>query len=233
MAIERINVGTIANDGTGDHLRAAFVKVNNNFDILDDRVRPFPDFENLGAGTGIYYSTESNTIKLKSLVAGDNIVLSTDNDTITISSPASLLVNSDSGTITLSGGARSFGINGGQNIDTSANGNNITVALNANNLVERDLNPQLGGNLDAQTNDISNAGTITADSFVGNLTGLVNNLDLTVINNLIHNAVYGYDYGSVIPNVITLLDFLSAGLTVDYGTFIAPSDTASDYGSII
>ena len=37
MAIQRVNIGTIANDGTGDDLREAFVKVNNNFTELDIR----------------------------------------------------------------------------------------------------------------------------------------------------------------------------------------------------
>ena len=36
MAIQRVNIGTIANDGTGDDLREAFVKVNN-FTELDIR----------------------------------------------------------------------------------------------------------------------------------------------------------------------------------------------------
>ena len=40
MTITRIDVGNIANDGTGDDLRQAFVKVNNNFDELDLRVVP-------------------------------------------------------------------------------------------------------------------------------------------------------------------------------------------------
>ena len=31
MNIQTINVGAIANDGTGDHLRDAFIKVNSNF----------------------------------------------------------------------------------------------------------------------------------------------------------------------------------------------------------
>ncbi len=35
MAISTINIGTLANDGTGDDLREAFVKVNNNFTELD------------------------------------------------------------------------------------------------------------------------------------------------------------------------------------------------------
>ena len=34
MAIQTINIGTIANDGTGDDLRDAFIKVNNNFSDL-------------------------------------------------------------------------------------------------------------------------------------------------------------------------------------------------------
>ena len=37
MAIQTINIGTIANDGTGDDLREAFVKVNNNFTELPNR----------------------------------------------------------------------------------------------------------------------------------------------------------------------------------------------------
>lgn len=36
MAKQTINVGTVANDGTGDKLRAAFVKVNDNFTELYD-----------------------------------------------------------------------------------------------------------------------------------------------------------------------------------------------------
>jgi len=35
MAIQNINLGTYANDGTGDDLRSAFTKVNDNFDYID------------------------------------------------------------------------------------------------------------------------------------------------------------------------------------------------------
>ena len=34
MANSIINIGTLANDGTGDDLREAFIKVNNNFSEL-------------------------------------------------------------------------------------------------------------------------------------------------------------------------------------------------------
>lgn len=36
MAISEINVGAIPNDGTGDSIRDAFVKANNNFAFLDE-----------------------------------------------------------------------------------------------------------------------------------------------------------------------------------------------------
>ena len=35
MAINPINVGNAANDGTGDDLREAFIKINQNFQLLD------------------------------------------------------------------------------------------------------------------------------------------------------------------------------------------------------
>lgn len=36
MAIETINVGTLPNDGTGDPLRTAYIKANNNFASLSN-----------------------------------------------------------------------------------------------------------------------------------------------------------------------------------------------------
>jgi len=51
MAQQTINIGTVANDGTGDPLRSAFDKVNDNFTELyaDDA----GDVNSVSAGTGI------------------------------------------------------------------------------------------------------------------------------------------------------------------------------------
>ena len=53
MAIQSINIGSIANDGTGDDLREAFNKVNANFTDLDSKlsVAEGSDAENLGLDT--------------------------------------------------------------------------------------------------------------------------------------------------------------------------------------
>ena len=55
MAIQLVNLGNTANDGTGDDLREAFVKVNANFNELDLRDDEQTTVSNLGAtGEGLY-----------------------------------------------------------------------------------------------------------------------------------------------------------------------------------
>jgi hypothetical protein len=84
MAIQSINIGNIANDGTGDDLRAAMVKINNNFTELDQRIIVQADGENLGLGTGVFYVKEGNYLKFRTLVAGDNVSLTATANEITI-----------------------------------------------------------------------------------------------------------------------------------------------------
>jgi len=69
MAKQVINIGTTANDGTGDHLRTAFDKVNDNFTELytDDA----GDVGSIIAGTGI--SVDQATGDVTVSVATDGI----------------------------------------------------------------------------------------------------------------------------------------------------------------
>ena len=71
MAVTSINVGTLANDGTGDDLREAFIKVNNNFTDLDARNPEKTTASNLladDATTKGFFSTVTDfDLKFKSL----------------------------------------------------------------------------------------------------------------------------------------------------------------------
>lgn len=49
MAIEVINVGTVPNDGTGDGLRTAYIKCNNNFAYLNSFTSGNPPATSLGS----------------------------------------------------------------------------------------------------------------------------------------------------------------------------------------
>lgn len=62
MALEIINVGAAPNDGTGDPIRTAYIKCNNNFALINSRAQPNPPTSNIGspgdtAGMYAYDST--------------------------------------------------------------------------------------------------------------------------------------------------------------------------------
>ena len=122
MAIELINIGQIANDGTGDDLREAFIKVNRNFEDLDLRDNEKTTVTNLGTGEGIFDNILNFDIKLKSISGGDNIsVTSTPQGEIVVSNTKNsfeqLVVNTESGDLTLQPG-RVLNIYGFEGIDT-------------------------------------------------------------------------------------------------------------------
>ena len=57
MAINLINVGQVANDGTGDDLREAMIKINQNFEELDLATATVGT--NLGnTGEGVFYASK-------------------------------------------------------------------------------------------------------------------------------------------------------------------------------
>ena len=66
MAIQTINIGTVANDGTGDDLREAFVKVNANFAELSARNPEATTGVNLGAsGEGVFAQLNGAEMQFK------------------------------------------------------------------------------------------------------------------------------------------------------------------------
>ena len=233
MAITRIDVGNIANDGTGDDLRQAFVKVNNSIAELDARVVPQNNAENLGTGTGVFYTKESSTLNFRSLIAGANMSLTSDGTSITITNNANIAIGTDGSTLSLAGAARQFGITGGQSINTSLTGNNINVALDPTDLISQDTNPSLGAALNAATFNINNVGILSATSvsattITGSLTGTVNGINVTELD----RVVTGADYGMISDNIITSIELLFRSTVIDYGTVTTPNALVSDYGTL-
>ena len=91
MAIETINIGGYANDGTGDDLRTAFEKVNANFEQIGQS--EVHNGINLGSGVGIFKQRNNDSeLEFKTLVASNNTIVITvnNNDTIGIRSVATL-----------------------------------------------------------------------------------------------------------------------------------------------
>jgi len=231
MALQTINIGTLANDGTGDDLREAFIKVNQNFDDLDLRSPESTTVSNLGnTGEGVFAQKVGSALQLKKLVQGSNVTLTSSTTGITINATGGLQqlnVVSDVGSMQLADG-QTLNIQGGAGANTSVSGNILTINSTAD--VVSDTTPQLGGNLDAQGNDISNVNTLTASNFAGALTGNVQGLVYGVdIRNIEPNTA-GFDFGSLSNDVRGLSDWLIYQTDIDFGAMLTPDARTFDAG---
>ena len=231
MALQTINIGTLANDGTGDDLREAFIKVNQNFDDLDLRSPESTTVTYLGnTGQGVFAQKVGAELQLKKLVQGSNVTLTSSTTGITINATGGLQqlnVVSDSGSLQLADGG-TLNIRGGSGSTTSVAGNVLTINSTAE--VSSDTTPELGGNLDAGGNDISNVNTLTASNIngalTGNVTGLVHGVD---IRNIEPNTA-GFDFGSLSNDVRGLSDWLIYQTDIDFGSHLSPDPRNFDAG---
>lgn len=224
MALRTINLGSVANDGTGDDLREAFEKVIFNFAELDARTPEATTAVNLGAGQGIFASKNNAELRFKSLVGGSNVTLAADGNTITVNVNAGVtqftvaadsgsLVVTENGTVTISGGTL---------ISTQRVGNNIVINSSAIDKVEDDTSPRLGGNLNANGYNLGSVGSIDATNvsgtFNGSLTGLVYGIDIRDLNEF---RVPGnsWDFGPIGDYTVTnLWDYVWSTANIDFGT---------------
>lgn len=242
MAIGLINIGQIANDGTGDDLREAFIKVNANFEELDLRVPESTTASNLGVvGEGIFASKVGYDLQFKKIAAGENTTLSVNGNTITINSTGGLQnlnIISDSGSTILEDGD-TLRIQGGANANTSLDAPTNTLLINSVTEVSSDNSPQLGGTLDANNFNILNvnnftatnniaAGSAQADIFIGPLEGLVYDIDIRELD----EPYSSLDFGDFTGNITNWIDYITATYEVDMGSFADPSEASLDFGSV-
>ena len=230
MAIQTINIGNIANDGTGDDLREAFIKVNNNFTELNNNIQSTDvNGENLGTGQSIFAQKSDNKLQFKTLLAGAGITLSPGGNTVSItanSGVTQIILISDDGSIVVPGGASSVNMFGGQNINTKVEGRNFQFNIDGNNLVEQDTAPKLGGNLNADGKDISGVNNLSAVTFNGSLEGNVYGVDIRNLPGV------SFDFGKLEQIASNTIDYLIFTTDQDLGTITSPSATGINLGTI-
>ena len=232
MAIQSINIGNIANDGTGDDLREAFIKVNNNFTELNTSVTSVNlQAENLGEGTGLFAQKSDNTLQFKTLQAGAGVTITPGGNTVSITADSGLtqlILISDDGSIILPGGGQSVNLQGGTNVQTKVESGNLKINVTGSGLVELATSPKLGGNLDADGNNITNGGTVTASNFNGALEGLVYGIDIRNIS----SSLIDFDMGGVELTATNVMDFIILTTDYDMGTYASPQAVSIEGGTI-
>ena len=229
MAIQTINIGTIANDGTGDDLREAFVKVNSNFTELNARSTESTTVANLGsAGEGVFGQISGTELQFKKIVAGTAISLAADANAITINSTStglpSVQLFADNNNITLDSNGNALTLAGGGTTTTNLSGTTLTISSVTS--VQTDTDPKLTATLNAQTNNITN---------VGNMTGNVHGLDIRTFDGV--QQYLTLDMGEAVPTLFTsTLEYLAHNLVVDFddgsATFTASTAVLADMGTL-
>ena len=235
MAVQLINIGNVANDGTGDDLREAFIKVNSNFEELDLRDDEQTSASNLGdEGEGLFAQRLIYDLQFKKIHAGANVTLTADDNKIVIASTglSELTVTADTGSIVLDD-TSALTITGGSDITTGIVDGTLTVDYTGVTDLASDLTPQLSADLDAQANNLLNVGTITASEVVGNVTGnvtgLVHGIDIRTIAPFFEDNAA--DFGNITPTVTNLIEFLIHNNDFDWGSLTTPNIATLDLGT--
>jgi len=237
MAIQYINTGTIANDGTGDDLRESFTKINNNFEELDLRIVEEFNVENLGSlGDGIYGGKVDGIHGFKRIIGGSNITLSSTANGITINGADSLdqlVVLSDSGSLTVARG-QTLTVRGGEGTNTRVDGQTVYVDLDSTGVVAHDTAPQLTATLNADNNNIIGVNTLQANTIQGqggiaaNIEGLIYGYDIREFG----DYLTGFDFGGIRETYANAIEFIMQNVDMDFATIDPDVGNTVDLGFI-
>lgn len=232
MAIELVNIGRIANDGTGDDLREAFTKINRSLEDLDLRIDDKTEGENVGSGTGVFYRRDGYNLQFKSLTSTDGTIALVDNTTsVDIklgAGVADMPLVADTGTpFTLARNA-TLNIRGAGSVTTEANDQNNTITISGGaNLVD-DPNPVLSAPLNAGNYNVFNVDTLTAQDVESTVYGI----DVRELA----SAYESFDFGGIVTDEATVsnfFDYIRATTDIDLGTVDSPTAVVMDFGSLV
>ncbi len=140
MAIQTINIGNAVNDGLGDDLRTAFQKVNANFAELNGQLTvTASNIPAGGVGVGVFKQKVGANLEFKKLIGEGRIIVEDTgaSDTVRIRTTqydGFRTITTESGSVTANAisGSDQITIQGGTNIDVTANGTVITVDTTRN-----------------------------------------------------------------------------------------------------
>jgi len=238
MSIKKVNIGNLANDGTGDDLREAFIKVNDNFDEMTVRLENavITVAENVGNGRKVFKEKLGNVLQFKTLVQGSNVLLTEHGDSITVTANSGLeqiIVLTEAGSIVLPGGQQLLNVYGGQNIGTTVEVDDTDSYLRINvkgeNLVELDPTPALGGSLSGNGHNLTDVNSINANTYYGNLLGLVHGIDIRNIN----DRLLEFDFGSFLFQLNNIIDYIYLNVDVDFGADFTSEPIQIDLGGFV
>lgn len=223
MAIQTINLGTFANDGTGDDLRAAFEKVNANFSELDTVL--IANGQNLGTGQVIFAGKSPNpgvgeNLTFKSLKNGQNINLVSDATSITINATSLITQVADDSSPQLGG---DLDLNDNAILNYASPGVFGTIQLNGLRIGQSGNVVSLGNFVFNHSLEIAAATDLTLSAGPG---GNITVSSEVFFNEQINADVVGSLTGQVIGNVVGTVSSITNHDLSDLGDVAATAPTS-------
>jgi hypothetical protein len=212
MNISLIDIGNIANDGTGDDLRTAFEKVNENFVELETSIDASTVAANVGDGLGLYKQKTVNTLEFKSLGVGEFLSITAVGNKIVVDT-AFTDKNINVGSLTASG-----------NIE----GNIITASM---------FSGTLGGNVMGRVYPQAPDYIIGAGNIIGVQPdpGQANyrpaRVDGIAVKEL-DRTINTFDFGTIDNVYTSAFAYLLDQIGLDAGTILSPSNLSIDAGTL-
>ena len=244
MAQQVINVGTAPNDGTGDPLRTAYIKTNDNFGELYNRVQTTPPASltgSIGDTAGMYAYDQNYFYYCYANFDGTTQIWNQITNTGNVSVTSIASGNSSIGFNNINGNA-AISVRGVSNVAVFSNtAVNIAGSVSATGNVA-------GGNLNTvsiyATGLVSAVGTVTGNYFVGNgafLTGITTTYGNS--NVATYLPTYTGGFANLLGNVTTTANVQGAyvlgngsqltGLPATYGNANVATYLAGSAGNII
>jgi hypothetical protein len=219
MALQIINVGLIANDGTGDDLREAFIKINQNFDDLDLRTES-TTAQNAatGAAFGTFKEQVNNQLFFRD-IAPDPLFPGT--MAVRVSDDGNtLFLRSAQATIRFTDGTNTLASSVEQVVTfTGTESSRITIddftrTVTVDSQISRETAPTLNAPLDANNYNIDGVAAIngiTADQL---------------------DRAFSFNFGSITNIRTSIIDWIVNSTDIDFGTINSPVIEDVDLGII-
>lgn len=202
MPLQVINIGNIANDGTGDDLRDAFVKVNDNFDLLYSSSGDAITGTNVGTtGQGVFKQKSVNELQFRKIDAVGPLTVTLVGDVVTVNFSPSSAVNFNGQNISNVGAISATTING-------------TVTGNVIGNVTGNLTGNVTGLIRSQTGGSSPLNYPFVDT------------------NELNNTVNTFDYGTIDPTFTDPVGYLLYVTGTDMGTIASPASFGINAGDL-
>ena len=245
-----VDVGLVANDGTGDDLREAFIKINENVQYIGDRIGAPITGTNLGSvGESVFASVVGAHLNFRKVNADGNLRVRLVGDVITLDFRPNSPVNFLAQNITNAGSVTATSFVGPLtgNADTVTNGVYTTgdQTIGGVKTFNSTINASVNGNAGTVTNGVYTVGNQTiagtktfTDPILANLAGDITGKIKTTVGDTyvdvsdLERRINTFDYGVINPVFVDPIRYYLYAVGTDMGTFNNPSEFGIDAGTL-